>query len=1161
MIDPANRLTRLIHKSLLTIATIFFVVNFRSVNADEPVIDVYVSTGDNHFLGSSLPIDSPESIEATFDFFRDVQHARRIYWRGLEEACWLSTMHVRPENLRGYSFWKWLEWLYVNVKPDELAVQAAHARGMEIWGMGSLWDWGSQADTPGFTDYPFAYESKLRIEHPEWVPVDKHGVRRQGGPIELAYPQARTALVDLIVKETLKVGYDGICFLSYVENYSLRFDDEFGYSDPIVEDFKSQYKIDIRKQPFRRGASHEDWLRLRGSYVTAFLRELKTELDKHNVKLGMVVNSNDPRLPQSWNVPELMITAGSQLMDVETWVSEALVDELVIYGNNSGQSQLKALRDLQWLCRDAGTQVSVLTSGPFRDVWKPYQKNGMATVLAVGSDGEHLARGFIPEQRVDALKGDSLAQRMRALEQCISGSLAADEATLVKLSTSSNLIERRLALLALGKLPNSTNIEPLLAGLRDSENGVRCAAALALSHRRDPSACSHLLRTVEQHGNHMLRECVIIALRRLSPVPLKELTEAALHARQGRVREVAMRTLEVYGDESLLQVFTVGLKDEARFPRYAAAKGLANLHRSKDAVEILMDALQNHDDIAVVNRAAVSLGVFATRDRPETKPLRQQMLDSLVASFKRHGQESKRSDADWGWRVIGNAILEFGEEGTAALHKLRDQREDMQLAELAWRVVDLTQRTATFSSVTPAQNDEAMLRQPAHYKIDRGRDLHVNQKTGDDSRDGVAGPVRTIARAIKLAKPGDTIHLTPGTWHESADLTNKHGYPGKPITLDGHGAILDGSEPVRAADWESLGDGLFRKVKLMRRMNAAIIGRWFFLWDGTMNRMGRTSKGPSKPLKKPDDLQDNEWTYVKAEDAFYIRLPKNQTLEQANIRYPARSNAVVESLSGSYLVVRNITGTHVYNDGFNIHGAQKNMVFENIAAIECGDDGFSAHEDAECRIIGFTSIGNSTGLCDTVSSITHYKNVFIKECHGYDIYFIGDSPHSMQNAIIESSAVRPVVLEQHTDRPQQGPGTVMLQNVLIRRVASIPGELRVNKGTKLEMKNCTLLGLNVMVTSGGEVSIHNSIIAGDRKPEILLFSNTIWRGDGNHYDFKTLRVGRTSFTQKTFADFQKLTGSEAASYWESKLEIPTDVGADPAVLMHLDRNSKNKKEK
>lgn len=433
------------------------------------------------------------------------------------------------------------------------------------------------------------------------------------------------------------------------------------------------------------------------------------------------------------------------------------------------------------------------------------------------------------------------------------------------------------------------------------------------------------------------------------------------------------------------------------------------------------------------------------------------------------------------------------------------------------------------------------------------RSLQVSPATGADKQDGITKPVKTIARAIKLAQPGDTIHLTPGTYFESADLSGKHGSPGKPITLDGHGAVLDGSELVHAADWEALGSGLFRKVKLMPHMDAAILGRWFFLWNGKMNHMGRTSKGPSLPLKKPEDLQPNEWTYVQAEDAFYLRLPEDQGLDAANIRYPLRSSAVIESGGGSYLVVRNITGTHVYNDGYNIHGSERACVFENIAAIECGDDGFSAHEDAECDIDGFVSIGNSTGLCDTVSSVTHYRNVFIKDCLGYDIFFIGDSPHSMENVLVESGAAHTLEVSQHSDRPQSGPSTVSLRNVLIRRVGNKAGEVRVSKNAKLELGRCTFLGLNVTVTPGGDLTLNRCVLAGEPKPNVLLFAKTLWRGEGNCYDLATLRVDKTSFTAKTWPDFQKLMSGEAGSRWETLTSPPTDAGADEGSLKRLRR--------
>lgn len=435
-------------------------------------------------------------------------------------------------------------------------------------------------------------------------------------------------------------------------------------------------------------------------------------------------------------------------------------------------------------------------------------------------------------------------------------------------------------------------------------------------------------------------------------------------------------------------------------------------------------------------------------------------------------------------------------------------------------------------------------------------DIHVDPAQGDDANDGVSKPVKTIKRGIGLAKPGDTVHLAAALYHESADLHGKKGEPGKPITLDGHGAVLDGSEPVRAADWEALGNGLFRKVKLMPHMEnagtqGAVIMRWFFLWDGRMNHMGRTSKGPSAPLKKPAELLPGEWTYVKEEDAFYLRLPPGQDLDAAKIRAPIRDAGVIESGGAQHVVVRNVICTHVYNDGFNIHGSERDCVFENIAAIECGDDGFSAHEDAECRIDGFVSIGNSTGLCDTVSSVTHYRNLFIKDCLGYDVFFIGDSPHSIENGLVISSAHNAVSVGRHTDRTQKGPSAVTLKNVRVQRVGG-PQEVRVSRDAKLTAQQCTLSGLNVQLSVGGEMDAEKCIINGEPKPEIILAQNTLWLCEDNIYDVASVKLDKTTFTEKTFKDFQHLTGGDKTSHWGAATTEMKDIGADEAAMKKLE---------
>lgn len=443
-----------------------------------------------------------------------------------------------------------------------------------------------------------------------------------------------------------------------------------------------------------------------------------------------------------------------------------------------------------------------------------------------------------------------------------------------------------------------------------------------------------------------------------------------------------------------------------------------------------------------------------------------------------------------------------------------------------------------------------------------GRELHVDPVNGSDANDAIAKPVKTIARGIKLAQPGDTIHLAPARYKESAVFANKLGEPGRPITLDGHGAVLDGADPLNAADWEMVSPGLYRNDHLLR-MDPAILMRWFFVFDGKMNHMDRTSKGPSAPLKKTDELASGEWTYAPdapitretkgITGAFFIKIDPAKKLDDYRIEAPIRSSGVGFGGHCEHIVIRHVTGTHVYNDGFNIHGDQRDLVFENITAIDCGDDGFSAHEAAECRIDGFVSIGNSTGLCDTVASSTHYKNVFIRGCLGYDVFFISHGSHSIENALVESSAARAVSVGRDPS-VSEGACAVRFKNVLVRRVGGGPQEFRISAGAKLEAERCTFENLMVQATPGSTVNFKRCLVTGEPKPELLIWKDVTWRGEGNVYDVKSLRVDKTSFTPQTFAEFQKLTGQEEGSQWRGlsdKEQLPATLGADVTALEKL----------
>ena len=423
-------------------------------------------------------------------------------------------------------------------------------------------------------------------------------------------------------------------------------------------------------------------------------------------------------------------------------------------------------------------------------------------------------------------------------------------------------------------------------------------------------------------------------------------------------------------------------------------------------------------------------------------------------------------------------------------------------------------------------------------------DLYVDPILGDDATNGVERPFRTIAAAIRQAVPGDTIHLLPRTvYRDWAAFFDKSGEPGHPITLDGHGATLDGCDLLPADGWIETEPGLYRHDDLMP-LTDAIIDRYFFVINGQLNRMQRCSKGPSEPLKSPQDLQPGEWTFVKDQDrtksaregyifgTFWLKLVTDQALADAKIEYPTRPAGVLIRGVSSHLVVRNLTATRPYNDGFNLSDS-RDVRFENIRAIHCGDDGISAHGHCQYSVDGFESIGNATGICDTGTSETSYRHVLIRDCIGFDLFFLDSGKYSVRDAEVFSSAAKSLYL-QGRESPAE-PCRVSLSNVVIHRERNA-SDVRVSANCVLKADRVSLLGLDLQAT-GGEIEMQRSLVGGTvpgnppRKPTLHLWKGARWRGADNWYDLGSARVADATYTETKREEFSRSVASDQASRW------------------------------
>lgn len=100
------------------------------------------------------------------------------------------------------------------------------------------------------------------------------------------------------------------------------------------------------------------------------------------------------------------------------------------------------------------------------------------------------------------------------------------------------------------------------------------------------------------------------------------------------------------------------------------------------------------------------------------------------------------------------------------------------------------------------------------------RDIHVNNLTGDDRRDGWpsraypgAGPVATISKALRLVEPGDRVVIdnTGEPYREAISLIgSRHsGTALGPFVIEGNGATIDGSIAIDPTQWEHVSGDVF----------------------------------------------------------------------------------------------------------------------------------------------------------------------------------------------------------------------------------------------------------------------------------------------------------------------------------------------------------------
>lgn len=261
-----------------------------------------------------------------------------------------------------------------------------------------------------------------------------------------------------------------------------------------------------------------------------------------------------------------------------------------------------------------------------------------------------------------------------------------------------------------------------------------------------------------------------------------------------------------------------------------------------------------------------------------------------------------------------------------------------------------------------------------------GKVIYVNNLGGNDAWSGSVsqslvgqGPVRTINRALALAEKGDHIVIanTGEPYRESIGLSAaKHcGYPGRPLVIDGNGAVLDGSQPVPPIAWQFERDTTFR-------FQPRRLGYQQLFLNGRPVQRVHIEPG-ARGVPKLDPLQ---WCVFNG--MIYFAVEPDKTPHDYDLTYAALHVGI------TLYHVHDVAITNLKVQGFQL-------------------DGVNAHDGVtECVISDFVSRGNGrSGVCIAGSSQLELHGCLLGDNGTAQVYTEGLSVTSLvASEVLENTA-------------------------------------------------------------------------------------------------------------------------------------------------------------
>ena len=281
-------------------------------NIDNKERTLSISLGDHLEYGQGAgALNTTEAIADALKLWRERYRVSKLYWR-VEKQDYQNAryVHADPASKKGErNYWKALQELADrDFDPAQAVVEEAHAQDVPIYIYTTIIDEGD--------DPPYIWRTHFATAHPEYQVIDRAQKAYHPGVLCMAYPEVQEYQLGWI-KELMDVyPADGVFISLRAHVWPAAHADQFGFNEPIVEEFKHRYGINILWDDF----DLETWRALRGEYLTQMLRRIKDMLRSMGRKLAVGI----PRCER------LGPPFGNMLLDWRTWVKAGIVDDLRI---------------------------------------------------------------------------------------------------------------------------------------------------------------------------------------------------------------------------------------------------------------------------------------------------------------------------------------------------------------------------------------------------------------------------------------------------------------------------------------------------------------------------------------------------------------------------------------------------------------------------------------------------------------------------------------------------------------------------------------------------------------------------------------------------------------------------------------------------------------